>query len=667
MLYMSKAKGIKNTGPILDEVKGAVDSKKKQFIAALASAGLYTESNRFSSHLEGVKTDKEKEPLVFINLIERNKDIFTKKPQKLSSFRDQRLMDLVTILADDKFWNELYVPMVNNYNAFIEENRSNGASDTLNTSSFLGMANKTEVLKDASAEKSIILRILYFLKGGNPYSSKKLEDTLQIIEYNLNGIDQKLRFEIALLQNRLIEISCFNSLQGFSSKSIEFRLSFRCYLNFIISAIDECQEIFNSLLKISIGKELLSADDLIALWGGSKRSFMNERAKKDTFIAKADYGGYNYSRNDSLKWLKQKKALGVVEFNSDCQNKEIQIDDIARDQTYNSIEEKTSIKVIGVGGSGANIVEEMIANNIEDVDFICADTDSQTLKRVNGATHLQLGDELTRGFGAGANPDVGRKAAESDRGSIEKSLKGADIIFIVAGMGGGTGTGAAPVIASIAKEMGALTFAHVTKPFKFEGKKRIEIAEKGVVVLDNEVDSIMIIEHDSQERETTIGAYFSQVNQKVIQPIKIIRDSLLRPGVLKVDFQDVQDVFKNSGYTRLLQGKNIDSYLATHYAIRNEFMEEENIQKANSALIVIATGNDLKLQDHAAVEKILTEQLPDYANYMYSFYEDESLGDDYLISILFSMGRSKFSDNILRVPASDNILRVPAFMRKQVD
>ena len=656
----SQTKGIKNIGPILVEVKGAVDSKKKQFIAAIATAESYEESNRFSSHLDGVKTDKKKEPLVFINLVERNKDIFTKKPQKLSPFNDPRLMNLVTILADDRFWNELYVPIANYYNHFIKENRANSESDTLKTSSFLGMAHPTEVLEDASAEKSIILRILYFLKGGNPYSSKTLKDTPKIIEDNLSGVLQKLRFEIALFQNRLIEISCFNSSQSSPNVSLEFELSFRCYQYFILSAIDECEKIFDPLLNIWIGKELISADDLISLWGGSKRSFMNERAKKDTFIAKADYGGYNYSATDALEWLKQKKALGVGEFNSDRQKKEIQIDDITEDQTHNLIDKrKTIIKVIGVGGAGGNAVIHMINHNIEGVDFICANTEKQSLKRVNDATKLYLGDHITGGLGAGANPDVGRKAAESDREAIKKSLKGADIVFIVAGMGGGTGTGAAPVIASIAKEIGALTIAVVTKPFKFEGKKRMETAEKGVVLLNKEIDSIIVIENDTDEiRETSINKFFSQLDEKVRHPIELLRNTLLKPGLINVDFQDIKNIFINSGYTRLLQAKDLTPYLATHYAIRNEFKEEKNIQKANSALVVMASGYASRVGDVQIVGDILGSQLPNEAQIMYSLYEDESLGDEFLISIMFSMGRSKFSDNIVRLPA---------FMRKQVD
>ena len=155
--------------------------------------------------------------------------------------------------------------------------------------------------------------------------------------------------------------------------------------------------------------------------------------------------------------------------------------------------ENAKIKVVGVGGAGGNAVIHMINHNIEGVDFICANTDTQALSMADGAITLKLGNGLTKGLGAGANPDVGRKAAESDRAAIEELLVGADMIFITAGMGGGTGTGAAPVVASIAKDLGALTVAVVTKPFKFEGKKRMTAAEKGLAALVEEVDSLVTI------------------------------------------------------------------------------------------------------------------------------------------------------------------------------
>ena len=206
--------------------------------------------------------------------------------------------------------------------------------------------------------------------------------------------------------------------------------------------------------------------------------------------------------------------------------------------------ENAKIKVVGVGGGGGNAVLHMINHNIKGVDFICANTDTQALSATKDAITLKLGNGLTKGLGAGADPDIGRRAAESDRMAIEELLSGADMVFITAGMGGGTGTGAAPVIASIAKELGALTVAVVTKPFKFEGKRRIGAAEKGLAALVEEVDSLVTIPNEKLLEilgaDTPIQDAFAKSDDVLKGAVQGISDIIMQRGHVNVDFADVR-------------------------------------------------------------------------------------------------------------------------------
>ena len=203
-------------------------------------------------------------------------------------------------------------------------------------------------------------------------------------------------------------------------------------------------------------------------------------------------------------------------------------------------QENAKIKVVGVGGGGGNAILHMINHDIKGVDFICANTDTQALKSVKSATTIKLGNGLTKGLGAGADPDIGRRAAESDRNAIEELLTGADMIFITAGMGGGTGTGAAPVIASIAKEIGALTVAVVTKPFRFEGKKRMGAAEKGLAALVEEVDSLVTIPnqklYEILGEDTPMQDAFAKADDVLRGAVQGISDIIMKKGHINVDF-----------------------------------------------------------------------------------------------------------------------------------
>ena len=221
-------------------------------------------------------------------------------------------------------------------------------------------------------------------------------------------------------------------------------------------------------------------------------------------------------------------------------------------------QENAKIKVVGVGGGGGNAILHMINHDIKGVDFICANTDTQALKSVKSATTIKLGNGLTKGLGAGADPDIGRRAAESDRMAIEELLSGADMVFITAGMGGGTGTGAAPVIASIAKELGALTVAVVTKPFKFEGKKRMGAAEKGLASLVEEVDSLVTIPNEKLFEilglDTSMQDAFAKSDDVLKGAVQGISDIIMQRGHVNVDFADVKAVMSEKGIAMMGTG-----------------------------------------------------------------------------------------------------------------
>ena len=223
-----------------------------------------------------------------------------------------------------------------------------------------------------------------------------------------------------------------------------------------------------------------------------------------------------------------------------------------------NIPQSAVIKVIGVGGGGGNAVHHMISNQVEGVEFICANTDAQALDNLKAKTILQMGSNITKGLGAGANPDVGRQAALEDRDEIAEILSGADMVFITAGMGGGTGTGAAPIVAEVAREMGILTVAIVTRPFPFEGKKRSSIAEQGIQELSESVDSLITIPNekllDVLGKEASLLEAFKAANDVLLGAVKGIADLIMHPGMINVDFADVKTVMSEMGMAMMGTG-----------------------------------------------------------------------------------------------------------------
>ena len=270
--------------------------------------------------------------------------------------------------------------------------------------------------------------------------------------------------------------------------------------------------------------------------------------------------------------------------------------------------EEAVIKVIGVGGGGGNAVEHMVSQTIEGVEFITANTDSQALRNSSANVTLQLGADVTKGLGAGANPEIGRCAAEEDRETIRQTLEGADMIFIAAGMGGGTGTGAAPVVAEVAKEMGILTVAVVTKPFPFEGKKRMNYADQGIEFLGKNVDSLITIPNEKLLKVlgpgTSLLDAFKAANNVLLGAVQGIAELITRPGLINVDFADVRTVMSEMGTA--MMGSGIASgedraEEAAEAAISSPLLEDVDLAGARGILVNITAGMDISIDEFETV------------------------------------------------------------------
>jgi cell division protein FtsZ len=281
-------------------------------------------------------------------------------------------------------------------------------------------------------------------------------------------------------------------------------------------------------------------------------------------------------------------------------------------ELVDSIHQSAVIKVIGVGGGGGNAVKHMIASKVEGVEFICANTDAQALKDIDARTVLQLGSHMTKGLGAGANPEVGRQAAMEDRERIAEVLRGADMVFIAAGMGGGTGTGGAPVIAEVARELGILTVAVVTKPFPFEGRKRMAIAEAGIKELGDRVDSLITIPNEKLlsvlGKQTSLLDAFKAANNVLQGAVQGIADLIIRPGMINVDFADVRTVMSEMGLAMMGTGRasgDNRAREAAEAAIRSPLLEDVNLQGARGILVNVTAGIDMTMGEFTEVGEIM--------------------------------------------------------------
>jgi len=310
-------------------------------------------------------------------------------------------------------------------------------------------------------------------------------------------------------------------------------------------------------------------------------------------------------------------------------------------ELVDNVPQSPVIKVIGVGGGGGNAVNHMVKSNIEGVEFICANTDAQALKSIGARTILQLGTGVTKGLGAGANPEVGRQAALEDRERIAEVLQGTNMVFITTGMGGGTGTGAAPIIAEVAKEMGILTVAVVTRPFPFEGRKRMQIADEGIRLLSESVDSLITIPNEKLltilGKDASLLSAFAKADDVLAGAVRGISDIIKRPGMINVDFADVRTVMSEMGMammgTGCATGPN-RAREATEAAIRNPLLEDVNLQGARGILVNITAGPDLSLGEYSDVGSIIEAFASEHAMVKVGTVIDPDMRDELHVTVV---------------------------------
>ncbi len=350
-----------------------------------------------------------------------------------------------------------------------------------------------------------------------------------------------------------------------------------------------------------------------------------------------------------------------------------------------------TIKVIGVGGAGNNAVNRMVESGIRGVEFISVNTDRQALQESKAGTKIQIGEKITRGLGAGANPDIGAQSAEENKSEIAEVLRGADMVFVTAGMGGGTGTGAAPIVAAAAKEMGILTIGVVTKPFTFEGKKRLSQAERGIESLKGKVDTLVVIPNDKLlqiiDRKTSIVDAFKMADDVLRQGVQGISDLIAVPGLVNLDFADVKTIMLNTGMAHMGVGRASGENRAedaAKQAIQSPMLES-SIEGARGVIINITGGSDLGLHEVNTAAELVQRSVDPEANIIFGAVIDESMGDEISITVI-ATGFEKESpittigvaDKVTKawdkkinsIPSStestsnNNDLDIPSFLRK---
>ncbi len=321
-------------------------------------------------------------------------------------------------------------------------------------------------------------------------------------------------------------------------------------------------------------------------------------------------------------------------------------------ELMDSYSQNAVIKVIGIGGGGGNAVEHMVAANIDGVDFICANTDAQALKNSSARTTLQLGCNITKGLGAGANPEIGRQAALEDRERIMEVLEGSDMVFITAGMGGGTGTGGVPVVAKIAREMGILTVAVVTKPFPFEGRKRMQIAEEGIRELGEYVDSLITIPNEKLlmvlGKTISLLDAFKAANNVLLGAVQGIADLITRPGLINVDFADVRTVMAEMGMAMMgsgcERGEN-RAREAAEAAINSPLLEDVDLAGAHGILVNITGGMNLAIGEFEEVGNTVKEFASENATVVVGTVIDPDMSDELRVTVVATgLGRERLEE-----------------------
>lgn len=310
-------------------------------------------------------------------------------------------------------------------------------------------------------------------------------------------------------------------------------------------------------------------------------------------------------------------------------------------ELMDSYSQNAVIKLIGIGGGGGNAVEHMVQSGIEGVEFICANTDAQALKSMHAKTNIQIGSNITKGLGAGADPEIARQAAMEDRERLQEVIEGADMLFITAGMGGGTGTGAIPVIAQLAKEMGILTVAVVTKPFPFEGKKRMKVADEGLDELRKHVDSLITIPNEKLlsvlGKGITLLDAFKAANDVLKGAVQGIAELITRPGLMNLDFADVETVMAEMGMAMMGSGKATGedrAREAAESAISSPLLEDVNLSGAKGILVNVTAGLDLSIGEFEEVGEIVNEIASEDATVVVGAVIDPELDGEMRVTVV---------------------------------
>ncbi len=321
------------------------------------------------------------------------------------------------------------------------------------------------------------------------------------------------------------------------------------------------------------------------------------------------------------------------------------------------------IKVIGVGGGGGNAVSHMVNTGIEGVDFVCANTDAQALNTARVKTALQIGCNITKGLGAGADPDIGRQAAMEDRDRIVEVIEGADMLFITAGMGGGTGTGAAPVVAQVAKELGILTVAVVTKPFELEGSKRMTIADHGIAELSKYVDSLITIPNEKLlavlGSDTTLIDAFQAANEVLQGAVQGIAELITTPGTMNVDFADVRTVMSEMGMAMMGSGVSTGegrAREAAEAAISSPLLEDVNLSGANGILVNVTSDLNLTIGEFSEIGDTIKEFAASDATVIIGSALDQSMKDEVRVTVVATgLGKHASQSSPMRIIKKDNV------------
>lgn len=325
----------------------------------------------------------------------------------------------------------------------------------------------------------------------------------------------------------------------------------------------------------------------------------------------------------------------------------------------NDLETVVQIKVIGVGGGGGNAVNRMVNTNVQGVEFIAINTDRQALYHSQATHKIQVGDKITKGQGAGSKPDMGKRAAEESRDEIAGVLKGTDMVFITAGMGGGTGTGAAPVIAEVAKDIGALTIGIVTKPFAFEGKRRMDQAEMGIAELSMHVDSLVVIPNErlkyASDQRITLANAFEVADDVLRQGVQSISDLIKVPGLVNLDFADVTAIMRDAGYAHMGVGRGSGkdkAENAANMAISSPLLET-SINGARGVIINITSSADIGLEEVETASTLITQAAHPDANIIWGAAFDDTLNDEMIITVI-ATGFASEDENVFAPTQKDN-------------